>query len=958
MTGSIKKAGAGKTAGEYYLKKKYDELKVVEVDEVFADKFGVWCDPDGVYSDLIESGGSVEDDAFRKIIRGISPITGDKLVHNAGEDRQTGYDFTFSSPKSVSILWAMSNEKQRTVIEKAILDSVRDAMKKMNEYAGFTRCGAQGKDVIQGKYLSALFLDYTARPVDAKGDYLPEELEHLYLNESGRAEERPTFIDMQLHVHGFIPNTMLCEDGKYRAVNGPEMFAAQGVVFETFHASLAWRLKEMGLSIEKGDKEVAFRLKDIDKDVCDAFSGRSKLIEAKKAELGAAPDERIGQAMLEHIKTSTRGEHIDVSSRVINEHWLARGEVYGFGAKQAAAINLAAEAKRINGEPPQSKAPKTEDIQAVVDAILEHESVFTEHKIRAAVLGKFTGEASIEAIHAAVDDYCADHLIQLEKKAAKRTFTTIEMIEKEMAIVDMAKTGVHKRLFNDKLTEQVIEESIAAGRVPSEVQIEAVKHVCNNDDLVVVLEGRAGAGKSFTMNMVRETFERAGYTTYGTALGWNASGVLRHEGGVESIVALEPLTRRLEAGEIELDDKSVIIIDEAGQVGSRHLYTVLKYASEAGAKVVMTGDRKQIEAVAAGGPLRAVVDALEARHGEGRGSYEIEEVRRQVEEWDRAAGLKIAHGDAAGAIKDYKEKGRLAIEKTREEALKRVFSAYRDDFGTLNLKGEVCSQLMIAKTNADVDFLNAAARDLLKSKGLIQTGITVKSVVDGREPHDIELGVGDKIQFRKKANAKISALYDDKIVNRATGKILDIQQDNDEHIRVKVQLYAGDKLSDTIVEVSGKDFGCRKGAIPIDYGYALTPDSAQGQTMDKTYMMGLGIDAGRAYVSATRHRESCLIALDVTTAHAMASRNMDADTFQNRNVFDEEDALQVMVDQWSTRQYKTMATDYIKEHNRDSIAAQMKAVTAKLIEIKDKAIEKIKSAVSERGATQINRNRV
>ena len=911
MTGSIKSMGSSEIAGDYYIKQSGDEVTFGSLDEdSLTRKRGTWVDPSGKFSGFVADGEAVEPADFKKLIRGIDPRTGKALVKGAGVGRATGMDWTMSAPKELSVVWSQATDAQRKLLEAIMLDASREAFAAMNAYASASRAGAAGYKMTEATYVGAAFLDFTSRPVDGRGDLLPDEKEYFMLHRQHQNENRPVFIDPQLHVHFVVPNLEIDEQGNFRGIDQKRLMAAQSVVFETFHASLAHKLKMAGFDIRKEADKVAFGIAGIDKEVCEQFSKRTQAIESAKDKyrenMDLAPDADIGYKAAKRITLGTRNETLqNVTREEILEHWTTRGDAYGFGQFEAQDLFKKAE-QRVRDGIKEEKGITEDDLKSIVEKIHEHEAVFSEHKLRSAVLATYTGKHAPADIHAAVDQFLQSQAViclNEHKKRDVKIYSTAGMLKTELDILKSCQAK-HRRAFDDELTEKTIERVIQSGKPLSQKQADAIRYICNNSNMISVLEGRAGSGKSFTSEGVRETFEAAGYKTYGTSLGWNASGVLRAEGGIKSIAALEPLVIALRNETIKLDEKSIVFIDEAGQVGSRHLAEVCKYAQEAGAKVVLMGDTKQISAVAAGSPLSAVVKEMAKIRADGQGSFTLDEVRRQKAAWDCAAGLKISEGDIKGAIEDYLAHDRFIVASTQEEAVKNLFEKYKSSFGN-------GTSLMIAKTNKDVSMLNAMAREMMIEKGLVQGSIKIPTYINSKKG-EILLGVGDKIQFREKANAETSKKYDDLIVNRATGKILEINGKGANAV-LKVQLYSGDKLTDRVVEVKLDDFRTKGKGYPLDYAYCMTFDSSQGQTFDNSFIVGNGIDRGKAYVGCTRHRHNLTIAIDKDNMHAYATRNLDADAFLDRNDFTDDMALKTLAAQWFAIQKKAMVLDYMDE---------------------------------------------
>jgi hypothetical protein len=141
-----------------------------------------------------------------------------------------------------------------------------------------------------------------------------------------------------------------------------------------------------------------------------------------------------------------------------------------------------------------------------------------------------------------------------------------------------------------------------------------------------VVIGDAGTGKSFSMKVAREAWQAQGFNVRGAALAGKAADELQAGSGIESRT-LASLEFAWKNGKDKLTSRDVLVIDEAGMIGSRQLGRVLKAAEQAGAKVVLLGDDKQLAAIEAGAAFRAVVQHV--------GAAEITEVRRQKHAWMR-----------------------------------------------------------------------------------------------------------------------------------------------------------------------------------------------------------------------------------------------------------------------------------------------------------------------------------
>ena len=207
----------------------------------------------------------------------------------------------------------------------------------------------------------------------------------------------------------------------------------------------------------------------------------------------------------------------------------------------------------------------------------------------------------------------------------------------ERAAGELAERQAHQV---ESRRRQALMESTTLGRE----QGLAFRHVTQARDLSVVV-GYAGTGKSTMLAVAREAWEADGYQVRGAALSGIAAEQLEAGSGITSRT-VHSLLFQWEQGREELTARTVLVVDEAGMIGSRQMERLLSHAQAAGAKVVLVGDPEQLQAIEAGAAFRAIAERV--------GAAEITEVRRQREDWQQRGDARAgdrAHGDGAGALR-------------------------------------------------------------------------------------------------------------------------------------------------------------------------------------------------------------------------------------------------------------------------------------------------------------------
>jgi hypothetical protein len=325
----------------------------------------------------------------------------------------------------------------------------------------------------------------------------------------------------------------------------------------------------------------------------------------------------------------------------------------------------------------------------------------------------------------------------------------------------------------------------------------------------------AGTGKSAMLGIARGEWEAAGLNVRGAALSGIAAEGLENGSGIASRT-IASMEHGWAQGRDLLSARDVLVIDEAGMVGTRQMERVLSHAAEAGAKVVLVGDPQQLQSIEAGAAFRAIHE----RHG----GVEITEVRRQHEDWQKDATRHLATGRTGEAIGAYAEHGAVHAAETREQARRDMLNRWDRDRQARPDE----SRIMLTHTNDEVRALNEAARKRMRDAGDLGEGVLVKAE---RGPRNF--ASGDRVMF----------LRNERGLGMKNGTLGTVEQVSENHMAVR---------TDTSRSVSFdlKDYA------HIDHGYAATIHKAQGMTVDRAHVLATpGMDSHGAYVALSRHRD-------------------------------------------------------------------------------------------------------
>jgi hypothetical protein len=411
----------------------------------------------------------------------------------------------------------------------------------------------------------------------------------------------------------------------------------------------------------------------------------------------------------------------------------------------------------------------------------------------------------------------APNLVELGKDVrGEDRFTSREMIEAEQRLHRAAELMAERERHDvrDADRRSALARAEARGLVLSGEQVHALTYVTDGHDLGVVV-GHAGTGKSALLGVAREAWEATGYAVRGVALSGIAAEKLESGSGIASrtIASMEHGWRQ---GRDDLTSRDVLVIDEAGMVGTRQLERVLSHAAEAGAKVVLVGDPAQLQAIEAGAAFRSIHE----RHG----GAEIGEVRRQQEDWQRHATRDLAAGRTGHALEAYRSRGMVHEAQTREQARGDLIDRWDRDRQTAPER----SRIILTHTNDEVRALNEAARERLRAAG--DLGDEVRVTVERGERH---FASGDRIMFlqnERGLGVKNGTLG---TIEQVSAQSMTVHTDNGRSVRFDLRDYNR-----------------------IDHGYAATIHKAQGMTVDRVHVLATpGMDAHGSYVALSRHRD-------------------------------------------------------------------------------------------------------
>lgn len=459
--------------------------------------------------------------------------------------------------------------------------------------------------------------------------------------------------------------------------------------------------------------------------------------------------------------------------------------------------------------------------EIAIETLTEHQSMFSRQDLQNLVFRNSDSTEQFQTLFHKVLQ--SPELVALDKgKGEPEWFTSKTLFEAEKALVATA-GGLASR-SQKRLVPTSIRQQIEASRSFNAGQSEAYQAMTGAAALAVV-NGAAGSGKSYVLASVRETYERAGFMVVGATLQGKTAEDLERDAGIRSST-LHSFLRRLERGEARLDDRTVVVVDEAGLIGSAQYGQLLKRVEEARATLRLVGDAYQLHAVAAGDAFRAVSQQAASAGS----SAALTEIVRQRHDWQRHASIALSQHRIGEGLEAYSSRGFVTEFANQEQARAGLLAQWDAD----RKEHPKATQIIVTHTNRERNALNDSVRAIRRSSGELGLDSTIQTAT-GR----IDLARGDRLVFLRNDDGLA-------VKNGTLGTVTSI------------------KGHELMVQVDGRAKPLRvntKDYRDIDLGYALTVHKSQGATVDRAYLMATdSLEARLSYVSLTRHREAVHVA--------------------------------------------------------------------------------------------------
>jgi conjugative relaxase-like TrwC/TraI family protein len=730
------------------------------------------------------------------LMDGRSPRTGEPIRRVGGDgSRVAGVDLTFSAPKSVSALWAVSGPYRRAQIEVAHRRAVASALARVQREVS----------VVRRREGSALRWEPARSLVAAEFVHTSSRLT--------RDQERDGVPDPQLHSHVVVLAAQR-EDGRFAAVDSRELFRSQRVNGAWYRAELAQELRGLGLALKRrtGREGRFFEVTGLPDSLVKRWSRRTEVIERAAREFrdryGRAP--RAGE--LAGMSVATRGTKTVTAQVDVSAAWRAVGEEHGLERGRAERLF-------------ESRAPEREpDLRGeLLGELVAQRSMVTRQELEARALEIGAGvEPAAQAV-GRLDELSQEaELVELDggwwttrelRELEQRTLATV--LERSAET-----TAVASPLARAEAAERGGER---VGGLFSDEQKQALDVVTGRGG-VTVLVGEAGTGKGVVLGAARDAWERDGHRVIGTAVAGAAAQRLGTEAGIKETMTTDAFAHRVREERLVLDSRSVVVFDEAGMADTRRLAAMVELTREVDAKLVLAGDQAQLSSVGAGGLFSEIAERAPTAR--------LTEVRRANHEWERDAWGCLRDGDAETALAAYQAHGRLHLEETRSEAGERMVS----DWAAARQAHPDERVVMITDaSNHELDRLNQQAQEHRATAG--ELGEQRVQLPD--RPYGVARG--DEVLFASQHRVPGAQ----RVENGTRAVVVGVDE-RASGVRVRTE----EQLPREVDVNTGELHGLR-------LAYTQHVYKAQGLTADRALVLtgGWQTDRERAYVAVSRARE-------------------------------------------------------------------------------------------------------
>ena len=805
-------------------------------------------------------------------------------IQRAGEwQHRAGWDFTVSAPKSVS-LEALVNG--RGDVDNAHRKAVGAAIDYLERHAATARIN--GQFVQTGNLTAAVY-------------------EHV----SSRAG------DPQLHSHVLIANVTHDANGRARSVSNEKLLEHRKSADAVYHQALSRELQRLGYQVRhdrSGHVEIASytpaQLAD--------FSARSREIEKALAARGQTREGSSAEARQVAALATRAPKNLPETREAHQDRWQAQAALLGI----TPAARDATTAQPTGWEAAYSAQQAVRD---AAWHLTEREAVMRVQDLHAVAARMTEGRCEWRHVEAAIGD-ALKHGDLVQGQDGRVTTKALLEVERATDARLEAGRGAHGAVMSGKQFEAALRKFEGSkGFKLSDEQRQAARMILTQSDRFQGVQGLAGTGKTTLLSFVRSAAEAQGWKVSGHSSGAEQAATMQRESGIQSTTTAAWLLQAERAEPSPRDTKTLFIMDEAGQSGARQFANSLIATEKLGGRAVMLGDKYQHQSVEAGRAFarsqpHMPTATLGAESIRRQRTEHAQTAVARVLSGDHAAAIR-----GLRAVEANRHQAALPESATRQERRDAarldntdVIRRLASDYVKMDRKDRDRT-LIVTSTNADRESINRAIRSGLSMRGDLGHSVEVQTLrksdltavelrksssytlgqvvevredyrraqlargsqftvveagrdalrvrdAEGRErridPSAIKLqaydrevrslAVGERVRWTENHRAMRAdhPLEEGLRVRNGAGAV--VEQITPDGSRISLRTDAGERIE---LETAGGQ--------KLDYSYAATSYSAQGQTVDAV-MIHHNVESGQhgdreSYVGITRARDDVTI---------------------------------------------------------------------------------------------------
>ena len=816
---------------------------------------GTW---QGRGTELLGLSGEVESEEFEAVRQGLDPNTGEFLRQRHSADRigpdgnirsrgRNLYDFTISAPKSVSIIAKVGGDERLIEAHRKAVDETLKELE--SQAASRVRKDGENSDRTTGNLVLAVYHHDTSRELDP-----------------------------QLHTHAVAANlTYDGTEGSWKALQASDIYEERAYLTEVYRNSLAREIRSLGYEVEdrhdtKG-KDLGFEIKGVSPELIEKYSQRSQqrdcAIDEFTKENGRKPTDNEVAVL---VRESRADKLVEISTDEV--HRLQRERL---SPDEALDLDELREEALDPGSGSERESAR-ESLDYAEEHVFERVSVARDHELLTEALRHGRGRIALDELKGSFAlQESSGEVLRAGKDVATR-----ETLERERDMIARIDGGIGKFL-------QLGKDEIELSSQLRPEQRKAVQSVLGSHDLAINIRGAAGTGKTATLQELHRALNDSGREVLAVAPTMSAVEELQRVGFSDATTVQRLLQDQ--GAQASLSDK-VIIADEAGMLSGRQMSELLKVAEEQGARLVFSGDTRQIRSVEA-------TDALRVLEKEsGLNSVSLTQVQRQSSAEYREAVHElrlhpeqgIAKLDAMGAIR----------EVSWEDRAEAVQKAYSDAIMELSAKGQNPNVMVVAATHDEIERITTAIRAERSRSGKLGASVEVERHVSlnwttAQKQASRNYQSGQVLKFhravkgvnknetlevvRREGKTVIArnAQGEERTFTSKQAKAFDVYE------RSKIEIAPNDKLlllenrrepafkavNGELVTVSAVDEKQRihlqdGRVLPENYkqfahGYAITAHRSQGKSVDHIIISADGMRRQAFYVAASRGRHALTV---------------------------------------------------------------------------------------------------